>query len=111
MTKEITQVSVTAIQNKEIVLISASNLIDKTLNGNYYIKVKGLSNTVYSIYYYTAVKDTKMTENNLISNEVNIQNLKPNNQEYTYLIKNNAKHKNTPFLFEYNSLNCDSKVL
>ena len=110
MTKEITQVSVTAIQNKEIVLISASNLIDKTLNGNYYIKVKGLSNTVYSIYYYTAVKDTKTTENNLISNEVNIQNLKPNNQEYTYLIKNNAKHKNTPFLFEYNSLNCDLEV-
>ena len=110
MTKEITQVSVTAIQNKEIVLISASNLIDKTLNGNYYIKVKGLSNTVYSIYYYTAVKDTKLTENYLLSNEVNIQNLKPTNQEYTYLIKNNAKHKNTQFLFEYNSLNCDLEV-
>ena len=108
MLKEITNVTITAVQNKEIFLISASNLQDKTLNGNYYIKIKGLSNTVYSISYYTDVKNTKMTEHYLISNEVNIQNL--NSQEHIYLIKNNARYKSIPFLFEYNSLNCDLEV-
>ena len=110
MLKEITNVSITAVQNKEIVLISASDLQDKTLNGNYYIKIKGLSNTVYSIFYYTALKNSNMTEHYLISNEVNIHNLNPNNQEHTYLIKNNARYKSIPFLFEYNSLNCDLEV-
>ena len=41
MTKEITEASFTSIQNQEIALITASNLSSKTLNGHYFIKIKG----------------------------------------------------------------------
>ena len=110
MTQEITEASFTSIQNQEIALITASNLSSKTLNGHYFIKIRGLTNTIYSIYYYTKNKNSKLTENYLLSNEVNIQSLKLNSQEISFFVKNNAAHKNIPFLFEYNSLNCDLEV-
>ena len=110
MTEEIVADSITSIQNQEIALISASNLQSKSLKGKYFIKVRGLIDTVYSIYYYTRNKNAKLTENYLLSNEVNIQPLKLDNQEMSYLIKNKAAFKGVPFLLEYNSLNCDLEV-
>ena len=110
MTLEITKAAITSIQNKEIAIVSASDLSNKTLNGNYYIKVSGLTNTIYSIYYYTKNKNTKLTENYILSNEVNIQYLKLDNQEVSFLIKNKAVDKGISFLYEYNSLNCELEV-
>ena len=100
MTLEITKAAITSIQNKEIAIVSASDLSNKTLNGNYYIKVSGLTNTIYSIYYYTKNKNTKLTENYILSNEVNIQYLKLDNQEVSFLIKNKAVDKGISFLYE-----------
>ena len=110
MTKEIATDSITSIQNQEIALVSASNLSSKTLKGKYYIKVRGLTNTVYSIDYFTRKKNAKLSEIYLLNNEVNVQPLKLDNQEISYLIKNKGAYKGVPFLYEYNSLNCDLEV-
>ena len=110
MTKEINTTAITSIQNHEIAVIKASSLPNKSLNGNYYIKIRGLTNTIYSINYYTKLNNDKLTEYYLLSNEVNIQALNLNNEEISFLIKNKAAYKNVPFLFEYNSLNCELEV-
>ena len=110
MTKEINSTAITSIQNHEIAVIKASSLPNKSLNGNYYIKIRGLTNTIYSIHYYTKLNNDKLTEYYLLSNEVNIQALNLNNEEVSFLIKNKAAYKNVPFLFEYNSLNCELEV-
>ena len=106
MTQEITSATINSIQNQEIAIILANDLPDKTLKGNYYVKVKGISNTIYSIYYYTTKEEIN---NYLLSNEVTIKGIKLN-QEISYLIKNRANYKDSSFLFEYNSLNCDLEV-
>ena len=106
MTQEITSAAINSLPNQEIALILANDLPDKTLDGNYYVKVKGLSNTIYNIYYYLEKESTNIY---LSSNEVNIKAVKLN-QEVSYFIKNTNIHKNLPFIFEYNSLNCDLEV-
>ena len=110
MTKEIDTAKITAYQNVQTALITASDLQNKTLNGNYYIKVEGLSNTIYSIYYYTATKDVDLNTYYISSNEVNIQAIKIDGQENSFLVKNKGIYKKVPFLYEYNSLNCDLEV-
>ena len=110
MTKEINSSAISSIQNHEIAIIRASSLPNKSLKGNYYIKIRGLTNTIYSINYYTRLNNAKLTEYYLLSNEVNIQALNLNNEEVSYLIKNKVAYKNIPFLFEYNSLNCELEV-
>ena len=108
MTQEINTEIIRAVQNLQIAVIMATSLPDKTLHGNYYIKVKGLSNTVYSIYYST--ESQKSINFYLSSNEVNIQAQKCDGHEINYYIKNKGIHKNVPFLLEFNSLNCDLEV-
>ena len=110
MSKEITSVNINSVQNSEVATITASSLQNKTLHGNYYVKVRGLTNTVYSIYYFTLNSKGNIEDNYLISNEVNIQTLKLDGKERSFFIKNKATHKNTPFIFEYNSLNCELEV-
>lgn len=110
MEKEITSVSINSVQNSEVATITASSLPDKTLHGNYYVKVKGLTNTLYSIYYFTLNSKGNIEDTYLLSNEVNIQTLKLDGKERSFFIKNKAAHKNTPFIYEYNSLNCELEV-
>ena len=108
MTKEIDTAQIIAFQNIQIALIMASSLPDKTLKGNYYIKIYGLSNTIYSIYYYSDVSDKKY--GSVLSNEVNIWPIKSDEQKVSFFVKNKGIHKKVPFLYEYNSLNCDLEV-
>ena len=110
MSKEIDSTSFTAFQNSEIAIIEASSLQDKSLHGKYYIKVKGLENTIYSIYYYTLKNKENLANTYLLSNELSIQAVKCDGQENKFLIKNRAIDKKSTFLLEFNSLNCDLEV-
>ena len=110
MSKEITSVNINSVQNSEVAIITASSLPNKSLHGNYYVKVRGLSNTVYSIYYFTLNSSGNIEDTYLLSNEINIQTLKLDGKERSFFIRNKATHKSTPFIFEYNSLNCELEV-